>query len=214
MSLLSFVQEFASRYTPQLATIPASPSKSPSANIPAAGGRIPGRCRVLWPPLLPAIQQAGQHCIHQAQEHPLPATAIGLVCGPAAITTAVIIGPSVLVGDWAIQSTYNALSDTPLIETIEKAAANALQVTRLGILCSKLAIKQGMTVGEKQIQRRGGVNKICCDVIGGAVDRVMHPIETIGMAWNSMFWIGGMVGDTVGFVSEVVGGGGERMDIH
>lgn len=214
LSLLSLFQEFASRYTQQLATIPASPSRSPSTSLPVAGGKIPGRFRVLWPPLLPAIQQAGQHCVHQAQEHPLPATAIGLVCGPAAITTAVIIGPSVLVGDWAIQSTYNALSDTPLIETIEKAAANALQVTRLGILCSKLAIKQGVTVGEKQIQRRGGVNKICCDVIDGAVDRVMHPVETIGMAWNGMFWIGGMVRDTVGIMIEVVGCGGERMDIH
>jgi hypothetical protein len=106
------------------------------------------------------------------------------------------------------------MSDTPFIENVEKAAANAVQVSRLTILCSKLAIKQGMAVGERQIQRRGGFHKICCDVVDEAVARVMHPVETVGMAWDSLFWMGGMVRDAVGFVGDVVGGGGERMDIH
>lgn len=71
-----------------------------------------------------------------------------------------------------------------------------------------------MAVGEKQIQRRGGIHKICCDVVDVTVDRVMHPLETVCMAWNGLFWMGGLVGDAIGFVGEVVGGGAERMDIH
>jgi hypothetical protein len=204
-------KEFSTKYAPQLATIPSSPSRSPQ---PLINDRSSSRCRVLWPPVLPAIQQASHHCINQAQQHPLSAAAIGLVCGPAAITTAVIMGPPVLITDWAVQSSYNAMSGTPFIETVEKAAANAVQLTKLAIICSKMAIKQGMAVGERQIQRRGGINKICCDVVDGTVDRVMHPVKTAGMAWDGLFWMGSMFGDAVGFVGEVIGAGGERVDIQ
>ena len=201
------------KYTPELTTIPASPSSPPLSHTTSINNQAPARCRVLWPPLLPAIQQAIPSCIHQAQEHPLPAAAIGLVCGPAAITTAVIMGPPILITDWAIQSSYNALSDTPFIENIEKGTANAFQVSRLTILCSKLAIKQGLAVGEKQIQRRGGIDKICHDVVDGALDRLMHPVETVCMAWDGLFWMGGVAKDAVGLVADIVSGG-ERLDIH
>jgi hypothetical protein len=84
------------------------------------------------------------------------------------------------------------------------------------VLCTKLAIKQGVTVGERQIQRRGGVAKICSDVVDGAVDMALHPVETVGMAWEGLLWMGGVARDLVGFVGDAVaGGGGElRMDIH
>ena len=151
------------------------------------------------------------HCAHSAQEYPLPAIALGLTCGPAMIATAAIAGPPLLVADWAIQSSYDALSEhTPVIENVEKGAANALQVARLAMLCSKLVVKQGLLVGECQIERRGGVGKMCSDAVGGAVDMALHPIETTGVAIEGLFWMSGAVRDAVGFISESM----SQADIH
>lgn len=192
------------RYTPQLPTIPSSPIR-PSHSIPE-------RIRVLWPPLLPAVTEASKHCLGTAKEHPLAATAVGLACGPAAITTAVIAGPPILIADWAIQSSYEALSKhTPVVETLEKGAANALQVAKLSVLCTKLVVKQGMSVGERQIKRRGGIGKVCEDVVGGAVNMATHPLDTAGKAWKGLFWMGGALRDTVGCVVDSVN---VHVDMH
>lgn len=205
-------------YTPLLTPVTASPGSPATSTSPinVLMGRHSHaeRVRVLWPPLLPAVTEVGKHCANSARDHPIPAIAIGLTCGPAAIATAAIAGPPLLVTDWVIQTTYDALSEhTPVIETVEKGAANALQVTRLSMLCSKLIIKQGISVGERQIERRGGVGKICSDVVGGAVDMALHPVETVGMAWEGMWWMGGAVKDVVGFVQDTVSGG-EFADLH
>ena len=74
------------RYTPRLPTIPSSPTRCVSHSTPE-------RVRVLWPPLLPAVTEASKHCVYTAKEHPLAATAIGLTCGPFAVTTALIARP-------------------------------------------------------------------------------------------------------------------------
>lgn len=193
------------RYTQQLPTIPSSPTR--------IGHSIPERVRVLWPPLLPAVTEASKHCVSTAIEHPLAATAIGLTCGPAAITTAVIAGPPLLIADWAIQSSYEALSHhTPVVETLEKGAASALQVARLSVLCTKLVVKQGLSVGERQIKRRGGVGKVCEDVLGGAVNMATHPLDTAGKAWGGLFWMGGALKDTVGYVVDSVNN--VHVDMH
>ncbi|KAL3765882.1 hypothetical protein ACHAW5_002115 [Stephanodiscus triporus] len=202
-------------YAPQLSPIPSSPGALPSSSTSSIGVRHPGgeRVRVLWPPLLPAAIEAGKLCSDNAQRHPIPAVVIGLTLGPAAIVTAAIAGPPLLVADWAVQTSYDALSEhTPVIENVEKGAASALQVARLAVLCSKLVAKQGMSVCERQIERRGGAGKICSDVVGGAVDMALHPIETAGMAWEGLFWIGGAVKDVVEFVQHAVSGGELSMD--
>lgn len=199
------------RYTPQLSPIPSSPEKLSSSMISSKGGE---RVRVIWQPLLPAITDASIHCVNSAKEHPIPAIAIGLTCGPAAIATAAIAGPPLLVADWAIQQTYDALSEHAIVQNVEKGAANALQVAKLTVLCSKLVIKQGISVGERQIERRGGVGKITSDVVGGAVDMAMHPIDTAGKAWDGLWWMGGALRDAVGFVKESMNDGELRMDMH
>lgn len=192
------------RYTQQLPTIPSSPTRISHS--------IPERVRVLWPPLLPTVTEASKHCVSTAKEHPLAATAIGLTCGPAAITTAVIAGPPLLIADWAIQSSYEALSHhTPVVETLEKGAASALQVARLSLLCAKLVVKQGLSVGERQIKRRGGVGKVCEDVVGGTVNMATHPLDTAGKAWGGLFWMGGALRDTVGYVVDSVS---VHVDMH
>ncbi|KAL9188471.1 hypothetical protein ACHAXT_006849 [Thalassiosira profunda] len=199
-----------SRYAPQLSPIPASPSvlaSSPSPASPILTRHAQDRIRVLWPPLLPAIAEAGRHCAGAAKDHPLSAAALGLTCGPAALATAAFAGPPLLVADWAIQSSYDALAEhTPVIENVEKGAANALQVAKLGLLCGKLVVKQGLSVGERQIERRGGVGKICQDVAGGTVDLALHPVKTAGMAWEGLWWMGGAARDAVGFVKDTIGG--------
>jgi len=150
--------------------------------------------RVLWPPLLPAAIEAGKIFADVIVRHPLPAIAIGLTCGPAAMITTAIAGPPLLVADWAVQTSYDALSEhTPVIEPLEKGAANALQVARLAVLCSRLDVKQSLSVCERQIKRRGGAGKICTDVVGGAVDMALNSVETAGMAIEGLFWMGGAI---------------------
>ena len=210
------------RYSPQLSSIPSSPGASPiaSSNITLGGstgraGHSLERVRVLWPPLLPVVTEASKVCVIQAKEHPLPAIAIGLACGPAAILTAAMAGPPLLVADWVIQTSYDTLSEhTPVVENVEKGAASALQVARLAILCSKLIIKQGLTVGERQIERRGGAGKICSDVVSGAMDMATHPVETAYMAWDGLFWMGGAVRDAVGIMKDTIIGQDLQVDIH
>lgn len=202
-------------YAPQLSPTPSSPGVLPPSSSGGNGVRHPvgERVRVLWPPLLPAAIDAGKLCADNAKRHPIPAVAIGLTFGPAAILTTAIAGPPLLVADWAVQTSYDALSEhTPVIENVEKGAASALQVARLAVLCSKLVAKQGMSVCERQIERRGGAGKICSDVVGGVVDLALHPVETVGMAWEGLFWMGGAVRDVVGFVHNTVSGGELRMD--
>lgn len=210
------------KYSPRLPSIPSSPGASSiaSSNISRNGstgtaGHSLERVRVLWPPLLPAVTEAGKVCVIQAKEHPLPAIAIGLACGPAAILTAAVAGPPLLVADWVIQTSYDTLSEhTPVVENVEKGAASALQVARLAILCSKLVIKQGLTVGERQIERRGGTGKICSDVVSGAVDMATHPVETACMAWDGLFWMGGAVRDVAGIMKDTIIGRDLQVDIH
>jgi hypothetical protein len=206
------------RNAAQLTPMPSSPGRISPLSINQASMFTPRsgrRVRVLWPPLLPAITEAGKHCANNAKDHPVPAIAIGLTCGPALIATAAIAGPPLLLADWAIQSSYGALSEhTPVIENVEKGAASAFQVTRLGILCSKLVVKQGLSIAERQIERRGGVEKICSDVVGGAAHMATHPVETVGMAWNGMGGMFGAVCDVVGFVKDTVSKGELPVDIH
>lgn len=208
------------RYTPQLSPVPSPPGSPSTARSTEASNirstrHSSDRVRFLWPPLLPAAVQVGKHAANSAKEHPLPAIAIGLTCAPAAIATAAIAGPPLLVADWAIQASYEALSEhTPVVENFEKGAANALQVAKLAILCSRLVVKQGISVGERQIERRGGVGKICTDVFDGAVDMALHPVETTCKAWGGLWWMGGAVRDAVGFVKDNMSGEGLNMDLH
>ncbi|KAL7553691.1 hypothetical protein ACHAWF_017011 [Thalassiosira exigua] len=201
------------KYDPQLSPIPSSPRE---LQAPTPTRRhVRERVRLLWPPLLPTVTGASKQCVNSAKDHPISAIAISFTCGPAAIAAAAIAGPPLLVADLAIQHSYNALSEhTPVIENMEKGAANALQVSRLAILCSKILVKQGMSVGERQIERRGGVGKVCSDVVGGAVDMALHPVETVGMAWDGLWWMGGAVRDAAGFVAEAVNGGDLNIEMH
>lgn len=145
------------------------------------------RVRVLWPPLGLAVGDALHWGKDTAQQKPILAVALGITLWPAAVMTAVVCLP-VVVMDGIAQDWYNHSQDTPIVECLERSAANIYQTGRLSLLCGKLMGKQTLRVVSRQVQRRGGVEKIARDVGSMALDRVTHPVETISMAWNGLAW--------------------------
>lgn len=145
------------------------------------------RVRVLWPPLGPAVAEACDWGTKTAQHKPLLAVALGLALWPAAVVTTMIGAPLVLA-DGLIQDVYNNFQDAPLITGMERTAAQLYHTGRLSLLTGKLVGRQTLRVASRQVERHGGVEKIVGDLAHLAVDRVTHPVETIGMAWNGMAW--------------------------
>jgi len=137
------------------------------------------RMRVLWPPLAPAAIEAGKNGIDCAKDRPLLAVALALVLWPTALFTAFIAGP-ILTTDWLVQKGYDAVADGPIVTNIEQGAAGAFQLGRLYFLCGKLVIKQGIRVGKRQIDRRGGVQNVLQDLGGQVLRCAMNPVQTVG----------------------------------
>ena len=81
-------------------------------------------------------------------------------------------------------------------------------------------VKQSIRVGGRQIERRGGLGAVACDVGGFAIDRALHPIETASWAWNSVKWGAGTLLEAATFVKDVATGdaggyvGGIPADMH
>ena len=80
----------------------------------------------------------------------------------------------------------------------------------MAVLCSRLVVKQSLSVCECQIEHWGRAGKICADVVGGVVDMALHPVDTAGMAVEGLCWMGRAVGEVVGFVKDTV----SREQIH
>ena len=168
-------------------------------------GRGSDRIRVLWPPIGPAVASAASWSREAAVKNPILSIALAMALWPAALIGA-FIGAPLLAADWALQSGYNAIQDQPLVENVERGASNLFQVGKLYYLCSKLVVKQGLRVGKRQVERRGSVGKIVQDLGYWTVDRAMHPLETAGMAWNSLKFGAGAVVDGTNFVKDIATG--------
>ena len=72
--------------------------------------------------------------------------------------------------------------------------------------------KQGLYIGTKQLEKRGGVGGVAQSVGGWMVERVMHPVQSVGMAWDGLVWGVGAVQDGIGFATRHIGsntGGGQ-----
>jgi hypothetical protein len=157
--------------------------------------------RVLWPPLGPGVASACNWGKEAATKNPFLAVALGLTLWPAAVITTMVGGPLVLADGFA-QDLYNNFQDGPIIQGIERSAAQLYHTGRLNFLVAKLVGRQTFRVASRQLKRRGGVGKIAQDVGGMAVDRVTHPIETVEMAWGGISWGAGILRDTVGHLTE------------
>ena len=154
------------------------------------------RIRVLWPPLGPAVASACEWGQTAAQQKPLLAVALGLMLWPVAICTTVV-GGSLVVCDHYLQDIYGHFQEGPILVQMERGASQLLQASKLTLLCSKLVTKQTLRIVSRQVDRHGGVGEIAGQIGNLAVDRALHPIETVGMAWNGLSMGFGMVHTTV-----------------
>lgn len=201
------------------ADVDDTPASSVPPKRPTAPTSRDRRMRVLWPPLGPAVASAASWGADAASNNPILSVALGLALWPAAIVAAFIGAPLVAV-DHAVQSTYDANKNSSVVETAERGAANLYQVGKLYYLCGKLVVKQSIRVGGRQIERRGGLGAVACDVGGFAIDRALHPIETASWAWNSVKWGAGTLLEAATFVKDVATGdaggyvGGIPADMH
>mmetsp|Transcript_11765 Transcript_11765/g.17279 ORF Transcript_11765/g.17279 Transcript_11765/m.17279 type:complete len:203 (+) Transcript_11765:587-1195(+) len=161
------------------------------------------RMRCLWPPLGPAVAGAFEWTKEEASKKPMLAVALGMTLWPAAVVTA-LVGTPMVVADNVVQHVYNSLSEGPIVETLERGAAQAFHAGKLSMLTGKLVLRHSVTIATRQIERRGGVGEIAKDVGGFVLDRATHPVETVCMTWD----VAGMgfraLGDAVGHVKDTV----------
>jgi hypothetical protein len=169
---------------------------------PARKKQTKGRVRVLWPPLGSAVKSACQWGKDEAEKKPMLAVALGLTLWPCAIVTAIVGAPLVLA-DGLLQNAYDSFSDGPLVENLERGAAQLYHAGRLSLLCGGLMCRQTLRVASRQIDRRGGAGKVAQDVGELALYRAFHPVETFGMAWNGVAWGVGAIRDAVAQVQEM-----------
>lgn len=189
----------------------ASTERSRSTTLP---GR---RMRALWPPLGPAVASAGQWGADAASKNPILSVALGMALWPAAIMAS-FVGAPLLAADWALQKGYEAAQDGPVVEAAERGAANLYEVGKLYYLCGRLVVRQGWKVGQRQVERRGGLGAVANDIGNLAIDRALHPVETATMAWDGLKWGAGALLDAGMFVKSVATGeavaGGVPLDMH
>ena len=154
------------------------------------------RMRILWPPLGPHVEEALQWGAKAATAQPFLAVALGLTLWPAAIATS-LVGGSLVVVDHALQSAYQHFGEHPLLEGLEEGAAQAVRAGTLGIKLGWLVGKQSLRVAQRQIDRHGGLETVAHNLRDATLDRITHPIESLGMAWNGAAWGVGRASDAV-----------------
>lgn len=172
-------------------------SKAPTA---VAKDRRIDRVRALWPPLGPAVVSAAHWGKEEAAKKPLLAIALGLTLWPAAIITT-LIGTPIVLADSVVQHVYNSFSGGPIIQTVERGAAQIFHAGRLSILSTRLVIGR---VVSRQVKRHGGVGQLAQNVGGALLERVTHPVQTAGMLWDGVCVGAGAICDGARFVQEAV----------
>eukprot|EP00566_Odontella_aurita_P010657 CAMPEP_0113561022 /NCGR_PEP_ID=MMETSP0015_2-20120614/19754_1 /TAXON_ID=2838 /ORGANISM="Odontella" /LENGTH=404 /DNA_ID=CAMNT_0000462789 /DNA_START=194 /DNA_END=1408 /DNA_ORIENTATION=- /assembly_acc=CAM_ASM_000160 len=180
-------------------------------------GLLDRRMRVLWPPLGPSVATASKWGADAASKNPILSVALGMALWPAAIMAS-FVGVPLLAADWAIQKGYDSMQDGPVVEAAEQGAANLYEVGKLYYLCGRLMVRQGWRVGQRQIDRRGGLGAVANDIGAFAIDRALHPVETATMAWDGLKWGAGAFLDASMFVKSVATGeamaGSVPVDLH
>jgi hypothetical protein len=161
------------------------------------------RLRVLWPALGPSVVSACRWGKDAAAQKPLIAVALGMTLWPAALCT-VFVGAPLIFLDGFIQKTYENSSDAAWVGGLERTAAQLYQSAKLSFICSKLVARQTLRVMSRQVKRHGGVGRIMQNVGDMAVERCMHPIDTISMVWKGVLWGFGAVCDTWSQVTEAI----------
>ncbi len=145
------------------------------------------RVRVLWPRLGPTVAKAMNWGKEAASERPLLMVAFGLTLWPAIIVTS-LVGGSLVIADHAVQDIYQHFQEGPLVSNLEQGAAQVLQAGKLGLVVTSIVGKQTWRVVQRQVKRHGGVEHIAHSIKDLTLERITHPVETVGMAWNGIAW--------------------------
>lgn len=159
------------------------------------------RLRVLWPPLGPQVQKACQWGQTAAVEQPLLALALAFTLWPAAIVSA-FCAPPLLITDKILQGAYNHFQEGPLLQNIERGAAQLYHTGRLALVSGKLVTRQGLRIARRQVERNGGLSRMAHQAFAFGVDRVTHPLETAGMVWDGLCWTRDRVCETVDHIRD------------
>ena len=138
------------------------------------------KTRFIWPPIGPSITSAAIWGQDIAIKQPILSIALAITLWPTAIV-ACFVGVPILATDWVLQSSYDKFQHHPVMENLEMGASNLLDIAKFYFLCSKLVIKQGIRVGKRQINRRGGLENTLKDIGSWTLSRVLHPVETVTM---------------------------------
>ena len=165
----------------------ASSTHQHSRSRSSPSSHVNRRMKVLWPPLGPEVAKACDWGKDEAMKRPLLTAALGITLWPVALTT-LFIGTPVVVFDSVLQRLYDNFQDTPIVQGIEMSAAQAFQTGKLAFVCGKLTAKQSWRLAQRQLNRHGGVEQIVGGLAHACVDRVTHPVETAGMAWEGLTW--------------------------
>lgn len=145
------------------------------------------RLKVLWPPLGPQVRNCLEWLKVEAAKRPVLSVALGCVLWPTAVVTA-FVGVPVVIADGFLQDFYKNFQDTPPIVGLERGAAHLYHTARLAILSGKLVGRQSLFVAKRQIERHGGMEKIAQNILGAAVDRIIHPVESFHMVCDGIGW--------------------------
>lgn len=149
------------------------------------------KMRLIWPPIGPSVLSAICWSKDSILKKPILSAAIAMTLWPVTLICTFIGAPIVAGGvalDFALQTAYDTIQDTPIIESLEKGKSNLFQIGKLYFLVSKLLVKQSIRVGKRQIDRRGGLGNIAQDACGWTIDRALHPLETAGQCFNGFIW--------------------------
>eukprot|EP00957_Ditylum_brightwellii_P109601 8359470-Ditylum_brightwellii.AAC.1 len=112
--------------------------------------------RCLWPSLGSTVASACYWGKDEAAKQPILAIALGLTLWPAAIITATVGTPIVLV-DGVVQKLYDNLLECLIGEQIERGAAKVYYARRLSFVCAKLVLHQTSRVASCQINDVAGL---------------------------------------------------------
>lgn len=170
------------------------------------------RVRVLWPPIGPHVNAAVGWTQDEARKRPLLAAALGLTLWPVVISTA-FLGGTACVLDRFLQDSYDHFQG-PVIENLEQGAASVYQAGKLSLVTGKLVGKQTWRVIHKQIERNGGMGRVVEKIGGMALDRVTHPVETVGFIWSGVTWVVDRTKDTVDKIVSIHQEGLEAQDLQ
>lgn len=166
------------------------PSRSSSSGAAVANTNPPQnmtKVRVLWPRLGPHVDEVLRLCQEEASKKPVLAVALGLTFWPAAVVTT-ILGGSMVMADHFVQDIYDQYQQQPFLASVEEGAGQIVQASKLSLVVTSIVAKQTVRVVQRQLKRRGGIEQIANSGMSLAMERVTHPIETVGMAWNSLVW--------------------------